>query len=398
MSPVSDQLRAVRVPEGPSVTELLPALRAALSGDGPALAPVGHREQAPEGHLPADAALIVGTSGSTGIPKRAVLSAAAVLASARATHERLGGPGQWVLTMPARHIAGVQVLVRSMLAADAGVDRSLRVLDNRAGFDVVAFAQLTGQLDAGRAYTAMVPTQLARLLAAPVGRLALRRYDAILVGGAATAPNLLARAADAGARVLTTYGMSETAGGCVYAGEPLCCTAFRLQHDRVLLGGDTLASGYLGDPEASERAFVQYEGTRWFVTDDVGHLDQAGRLRVDGRADDVVNTGGLKVAPRLVEDAALAHLPGVAEAVVVGLPDAEWGQVVVLAVVMRPGSDAPRLAWVREQLRDALPAHALPRRVAELRAIPVRGPGKPDRMAVQAMLRGSQAGVRDCTG
>jgi O-succinylbenzoic acid--CoA ligase len=161
---------------------------------------------------------------------------------------------------------------------------------------------------------------------------------------------------------------------------------------RISLGGATLASGSRGRPDRTAAALsTDPEGTRWFRTDDVGHRDGGGRWHVDGRLDDLVNTGGLKVAPRVVEDALSDVLPGVAEAVVVGLPDPEWGQVVAAALVLSPGADAPTLTGARDALRGTLPAHALPRHLVVLDAVPLRGPGKPDRAAVTGLLVADRA-------
>ena len=329
---------------------------------------------------------MVGTSGSTGSPKLAMLTRDALVASATATHERLGGPGQWLLPMPAHHIAGLQVLVRSLVAGTEPVP-----VDLSGGFTPAAFASAARRLEGGRRYTSIVPTQLVRLLADEAGIEALRRFEAVLLGGAASPPALLARAAAAGVRVTTTYGMSETAGGCVYDGRPLGCSRVRVDADgRLHLGGATLAEGYLGRPDLTEAAFTtDTDGTRWFATDDVGHRDEHGRWHVDGRLDDLVNTGGLKVAPRLVEEALTERLPAVAECAVVGVADPEWGEVVAAALVLVDGADgatAPTLADVRDALREVLPAHALPRRVAVVDALPLRGPGKPDRAALRALL------------
>jgi O-succinylbenzoic acid--CoA ligase len=126
------------------------------------------------------------------------------------------------------------------------------------------------------------------------------------------------------------------------------------------------------------------DGEVWFRTDDVGHLDE-GALVVDGRIDDLINTGGLKVVPRLVE-AALVQLDAIAEAIVVGSPDPEWGQAVSAAVVVAPGSSPPTLDDVRDQLRGILPDHALPRRLTTLPTLPLRGPGKPDRAEVRRLF------------
>ena len=357
----------------------------ALDGTGPAVAPHPSHSPPPPipdemSNLPPGLALTIGTSGSTGRPKLAMLTSAALRTSADATHERLGGQGQWLLTMPAHHIAGIQVLVRSLVAGTTPIPMGLA-----GGFTTTAFALATGEIASGAtAYTALVPTQLVRLLADPTGCRALTRYAAVLLGGAAAPPSLLARARDVGVRVVTTYGMSETAGGCVYDGRALDVSLVRLEEDgRIQLGGATLASGYLGEAALTAAAFVADDaGRRWFRTDDVGHIDDRGALVVDGRIDDLINTGGLKVAPRLVEEA-LAQLDAVAEAIVVGSPDPEWGQVVSAAVVPTEGSTPPTLADVRRRLRGILPDHALPQRLAALAVLPLCGPGKPDRAAIR---------------
>ena len=184
--------------------------------------------------------------------------------------------------------------------------------------------------------------------------------------------------------------MSETAGGCVYDGKPLPCTEIAFDEEgRIHLGGPTVAHGYLGRPDLTAEAFgVDEDGMRWFRTDDVGHTDAHSRLHVDGRIDDLVNTGGLKVAPRLVEEAILEHVPGVAEVVVVGHPDPEWGEAVCALVVLEPGAVRAGLTALelRAHLRGILPDHALPRRALTAPAVPTRGPGKPDRRAVVAMF------------
>jgi O-succinylbenzoic acid--CoA ligase len=287
----------------------------------------------------------------------------------------------------------VQVLLRCVAAGTLP-----RFVDLSDGFTPEAFTRAaTAFARSGarsRRYTALVPTQLARLLADEQATAALAELDAVLVGGAASPPALLARARAAGVRAVTTYGMSETCGGCVYDGDPLTGTAVRADPDgRLLLGGPTLATGYLGRPDLTAAAFsTDEDGARWFRTDDVGHRDDDGRWHVDGRIDDLITTGGLKVAPRLVEEA-LTALPGIAEAVVVGTPDDQWGQVVSAAVVPHPGaasggSATPTVTAVREQLRGILPSHALPRRLLVLTAIPLRGPGKPDRLAVADRFAG----------
>ena len=203
-------------------------------------------------------------------------------------------------------------------------------------------------------------------------------------------PALRARATRAGVGIVTTYGTSETAGGCVYDGRPLSGTQVAFDDEmRIHLGGPSIAHGYLARPDLTRDAFgTDEDGVRWFRTDDVGHLGEDSRLRVDGRVDDLVNTGGLKVAPRLVEEALADHVPGVREVVVVGTPHPEWGQVVSALVVLEPGAVRRSLtvSEVRAHLRGILPDHALPHRVLTTQTLPLAGPGKPDRRAVAALF------------
>ncbi|MDF2978569.1 MAG: O-succinylbenzoic acid--CoA ligase, partial [Actinomycetospora sp.] len=192
---------------------------AAVAGDGPAVLPTGPGGPVPSAELaaPVDDAVaaVVTTTGSSGAPKAVLLPAASLHASAGATDARLGPPGRWLLALPAHHVAGLQVLLRS---SRAGIPAA--VMDLRDGFRPEAFA--TTAADAGADYTSLVPTQLVRLLDAGGAALdALRSFTAVLLGGAAADPVLLVRARTAGVPVVTTYGMSETCGGCVYEGRPL---------------------------------------------------------------------------------------------------------------------------------------------------------------------------------
>ncbi|CAN7511922.1 o-succinylbenzoate--CoA ligase [Terrabacter sp. LjRoot27] len=386
--------RPLAVPAGPAVLDVLPALEAALTGRSPVLPyAAGSPPPSVPSHDPADLpdglAVAIGTSGSTGRPKRALLTADALERSAWATHQVLGGSGAWLLAMPAHHIAGLQVLLRSLAS---GVPPE--VLDLRDGFSVEGFAQAASLVRptgaAPRRYTALVPTQLARLVDDPVGLEALGSFDGVLVGGAATPPALVERARALGVVLSLTYGMSETAGGCVYDGIPLPVSRVHVDNDRhVVLGGDTVAHGYLGEARLSRDAFtVDPDGVRWFRTDDLGHFDDDGLLVIDGRADDVINTGGLKINPGVVEDAMTRHLDDVLDVVVLGLPDPEWGEAVCAAVTLVDPTGHLTTRAVRERLRGILPDAALPRRVLVLAEIPQRGPGKPDRAAIRRVVQG----------
>lgn len=328
---------------------------------------------APEEPTLPGTAVVVATSGSTGAPKGVELSADALRASAAATHARLGGPGQWLLTLPAHHIAGVQVIVRSLLAGMRPVLRGGR-----------AFADAVATMTGARRYTSLVPTQLLRVLDDPVELEALLTFDAVLLGGAATPAPLLARARAAGVRIWTTYGMSETAGGCVYDGRPLDGVRVRLVDGVIELAGPMLASGYRRDPAATAAAFVD----GWFRTTDLGVLGADGVLAVLGRADFMINTGGVKVAPAAVE-AVLAVQAGVAEVCVVDLPDHEWGQLVAAAVVPVDPARPPAVDDLRAAVRARLGGPATPKVVRFVGALPLQGPGKVDRIGVKDMLRGT---------
>ncbi|MGY1753020.1 o-succinylbenzoate--CoA ligase [Blastococcus sp. SYSU D01042] len=355
-------------------------VRAALAGEQPlAVLPAGPPAavEAARAVLRADepleprADLVVITSGSTGAGRGVLLPAGAVRASAAATLDRLGGPGSWLLALPVSAIAGLQILCRSELAGRPAVTL------HRGE----ALAAAVARMPAGdRRYTSLVPTQLVRYLDTEPD--ALRSFDAVLVGGAATDPALLARARAAGVRVVTTYGMTETAGGCVYDGVPLEGVTVRSAAEGVELAGPVLASGYRLDPEGTAAAFAG----GWFRTRDAGTLDDDGRLTVHGRLDDVVISGGVNVAPAAVE-AALREHPGVADAVVLGRPDPEWGQRVVAAVVPSGGpAPAPELAELRRWVADRLGPPAAPRQLHVLDAVPTLHTGKPDRRAVAALI------------
>lgn len=397
------------LPIGPDPRAALPALRAMLDGAGPLLLPhapgaaprLGHG-----GREPAPAGVAVATSGSTGTPKRAVLSTAELRASAQATAETIGA-GRWLLTLPPHHIAGLQVVLRSLLAGHEPAPGPVGAFTPQAFAAALTDASGSG---AAPAYVSLVPTQLARLLDDPVGVGALTRFAAVLVGGAATDAGLLERARAAGAPVVTTYGMSETAGGCVYDGRPLPGVRVVLEdagdraapgaasapttaaspaprEGRIVLAGPMVARRYLDDEAATTAAFGTVGHRRAFLTDDLGAL-RDDLLIVRGRLDDVIVTGGLKVAPHVVTEAVARVLPGV-PCVVLGLPDPRWGQAVTAVLVADDAAaQGLRRDWPAslERLRGALPAYALPRRLETVPALPLRGPGKPDLAALRATL------------
>lgn len=323
--------------------------------------------------------LIVRTSGSSGEPKDVVLSHAAVLASARTSIERLGGPGAWLLALPVGGIAGVQVLVRSILSGTAPLFAS-DFPDLRAALDVALVTP------APRRYTSLVPTQLHRL--AEQGDLGLLTgFDAVLVGGAALSDDLRDRAAGAGVRVVRTYGMTETCGGCVYDGVPLDGVGVRVDDQgQVWISGPILFDGY-GDCARTEGA--QTEGAftgEWYPTADFGEVND-GVLSIGGRLDDVVISGGVNVSMPAVERALRSgggRTGTVADVSVFGVDDPEWGTRVVAAIV--PGDGPPvSSALLRDLVVAAgLPRTWAPRQLIEIPQLPLLPNGKIDRRRLRS--------------
>lgn len=308
-----------------------------------------------------------------------MLTPAALVASAAATHDRLGGPGTWLLALPAHHIAGIQVLVRSLQAGTVPVE-----LNVTAGFDVTELPTAVAQLGGGRRYTSLVATQLAKALLDPEATAALCELDAVLLGGGPAPRPVLEGAAAAGIAVVRTYGSSETAGGCVYDGVPLDGVTIRLDDSpepgegRIVIGGPTLAKGYRNPPEPDP-----FAEPGWFRTDDLGVFDEAGRLTVLGRVDEAISTGGLTVMPAPVE-AVLARHPAVADCAVFGLDDDRLGQRVVAAVVLAAGVAEPTVEDIRIYLAQSLDVTAAPRELHIVDELPRRGIGKLDRRALVA--------------
>lgn len=360
------------------------ALRAALGGDGPAILPYA---ESPPREIPAEVArrvvLIVETSGSSGAPKRVVLGANALLASAAASDSALGGPGQWLLALPVHYIAGINVLVRSIAAETEPV-----VLGD-GHFDAAKFVDAAASMDRSlRHYTSLVPVQLSRLVTAAESDVrlaaALRRFDRILVGGQSTPPPLIARSLALGLSVTRSYGSSETAGGCVYDGRLLGGVAARLRDGEIELGGAMLAEEYLGDSERTARNFVTDErGARWYRTGDGGELLADGTLSVTGRLDRVIISGGIKVSLDAVERV-LSELVGFTDAVALEQPDPEWGERVVIVHT----ATAVTVESVTAALIASLGRASTPTRFLVVDRIPLLPSGKPDRVAVRAIIHG----------
>ncbi len=353
-------------------------LEAALRGTGPAVFPLPEAARELDGEVNDEVSLVIQTSGSSGAPKRVGLSTEALLASTRATHGRLGGPGQWLLALPVHYIAGAQVLVR---AIDAGIDPTYLP----AGpFTPEAFVRAVSTMHEGRTYSSLVPAQLQRLVefaeSSESARSILASLDAVLVGGQYTPHALVQRATALGIAIVTTYGSTETSGGCVYDGIPL--EGVHLEVDgagQVLISGDILATEYISGEVYNDR-FTRVAGRRWYATGDTGHL-QAGRLTVEGRLDRVLISGGVKVSLDAIETAIEGTDYPVAVAVAV--TDSIWGQRPVL--VVEGAGDASAEDQLRAVILEELGKIAVPDRIVWVPTLPLLSSGKPDLVAIAAL-------------
>ena len=322
-----------------STPQLLEALLRALTGDGPALstAPL------PTSVSP-DVALVVMTSGSTGAPKSVALSSRALIANARATHKFIGANvgDRWSLLLPTTHIAGLNVLIRSIELGTIPV-----TIENSADF------------------TAIVPTQLHRALTSD-SRLFnhLKGCRAILVGGAPLSEELRKLASGRGLNIVTTYGTTETCGGVVYNGIALEGIEFKLKDGRIAIKGPQLASGYL------ESELPMDDG--WFITSDLGEI-QDGKLIVLGRIDDQIISGGEKISLSAIESYLQNEFAN-QEIVAFGKADPEWGEKLCIATTQALSIDA-----VSTKLKSKFGSHVSPKEVHTVRAIPYLSIGKPDR-------------------
>ncbi len=315
--------------------------------------------------LPDDALAIFFTSGTSGTPKGAVLSAHAFVAAAEASAKNLGwlDHDRWLLALPIAHVGGFSILTRCALAA--------KTVILEPSFDAERFLNVLARDRA--TMVSLVPTMLRRLLAR--GFEPSPHLRVILLGGAPAPADLLAEARVHGLPVLTTYGLTEACSQVTVEGRPLPGTEVEVVRGRIQIRGPTLFSGYLGEPRRAEGA--------WFDTGDMGHLDRDGRLVVVGRRSDLILSGGENVHPGEVEAVLLQH-PAIRVACVFGVPDPEWGEVVSAALIAR---GAPvDLAVLEKFLRERLAGHKRPRRICWVDELAENRAGKVDRRAVRELV------------
>jgi o-succinylbenzoate---CoA ligase len=337
-----------RLPD-PAVRRLLDVL-----APGRIVGPDGKDERLARGRPVEDGdALVVATSGTTGEPKGVILTHAAVAASALATSSRLGVDAErhhWLCCLPVAHVGGLGVVTRALWARTP-----LTVL---ARFDA---SSLADALDAGATHVSVVATMLAAIDPGLVAG-----FDRVVLGGSAVPPDLPDN-------VVATYGLTETGSGCVYDGVPLDGVDVRVDDEGgIQLRGGPLLRAY----RSAAGELDPFLPGGWFATGDLGAWDPtSGRLRVFGRAGDLIITGGQNVWPDPVEQV-LSTVPGVAEAAVVGRPDPRWGAAVTAVVVAADPAAAPTLDDLRAAVKEQLAPYCAPHRLELVDSLPRTALGK----------------------
>lgn len=340
----SSQQKILRVSPACEISQLAREITAALVGDGPTL---GFGEISSE-YAPSNAAVAIGTSGTTGTSKEVLLTSTALISSARASNKFIGAQsGQtWSLLLPLTHIAAVNVIVRSLELGTTPID--LRNCDG----------------DYPKAdYTAIVPTQLFRGLNGDQRLLShLKSAKAVLVGGAALSQALRNQAELAGIKVIATYGMTETCGGCVYDGTALDGVEIEIRSGKICIKGPVLAS-----------SIAVIDG--WFETNDLGEYDND-HLVVIGRSDDVIISGGENLSLNAVESSLSLAYPDTQFAAF-AVEDPQWGQSLQLAVVGTISDDQ-----IAAHLEKDLGGFAKPKGIHRMTSLPLLGIGKIDRKSL----------------
>ncbi len=339
-----------------SIPQLQEKIADAITGDGPALSTSDSEFKFVEPEI----SLVVETSGSTGEPKLVAISTAALIASTNAAHKYLGAtPGDsWSLLLPTSHIAGLNVLARATALGS-------KVIDNR---------NVASYVDAD--FISIVPTQLHRAVTSDPKLLEhLTAAEAVLVGGSGISDALRKSATDKHVKVVTTYGMTEMCGGCVYNQKPLDGVEVKINAEGLIqLRGPMMAQSYLND--STNWNALTSDG--WFQTSDLGELID-GKLKILGRADDVIKSGGEKISLVDIEERFQKHFPGI-EVIAFGIKDAEWGEKLCLGVTSNLS-----LSDVQGKLTGIYS----PKEIFIMKQIPRTSLGKVDRKAAIKIAMGN---------
>jgi o-succinylbenzoate---CoA ligase len=349
-----------------SLSELMARLAKALASDGPALAlsPIDC-----EG-IASRISLVVNTTGSSGKIKEVGLSSSSLLASAKASNKFIGAKigDQWSLLLPLNHIAGINVLVRSLELGTIPLD-----LRDFSGDTAVKYSRAD--------FSAIVPTQLFRALNGDLELLEhLRGCRAVLVGGAPLSSELRNQALENGISVIETYGSTETTGGCIYDGQPLEGVEIKINEGNLLrIKGAVIAHSYLNTTEP----LVDEHG--WYTTSDIAHIEGE-KIVIDGRNDDVFISGGENISLAAVESVLSAKFPSL-EVAAFTVADAQWGEILCCAVVntdssLRPGIESE----IQKALTLAIGEKAKVKHFLYLEKLPLMGIGKVDRAELQSLL------------
>ena len=353
---ITSQREVLRIRPNCEIQQLAGQITAALAQNGPALSFGEVRTKL----VSKEIAIVVATSGSTGLIKEVAFSRDALLASADASNSFIGASigAQWSLLIPVTHIAAVNVIIRSLQVGTLPID--LRNFDGEYP-----------QVD----FTSIVPTQLFRALNSDERLLRhLQSAKAILVGGAALSQSLRSQAEAAGINIIETYGMTETCGGCIYDGQGLNGVEFAITQSGVIkIRGAVLATSYLNSAEQ----FGADDG--WFITNDLGKITN-GVLRVLGRADDVIISGGENLSLTGIEATLSVRYPDL-ECSAFAVSDPQWGQAFHLAIV----GDANQTE-ISHYLEAALGGIAKPKGIHSVDSLPLLGIGKVDRLALAKMV------------
>lgn len=349
-----------------SLSELMARLAKALVSDGAAIAlsPIDGES------IPSRISLIVNTTGSSGKIKEVGLSASSLLSSAKASNKYIGAKigDRWSLLLPLNHIAGINVLIRSLELGTIPLD--LRNISNDGGAKY-----------ATADFSAIVPTQLFRALHGDSELLEhLRGCRAVLVGGAKLTRELRNQAIESGIKIVETYGSTETTGGCIYDGQPLDGVEIAIDEDRLLrIRGPVLAHSYLNTTEPI------VDGDGWHKTSDLAHFED-GKLLIDGRSDDIFISGGENISLSSVESIISKKYPSL-EFAAVTVPDAQWGQILCCAVVNSTIASNPDIeSGIQEALVNAIGEIAKVKRFHYLDQLPLIGIGKVDRTELQSLM------------